>query len=346
MVQITKSGTSDKWITFKAENKWGAVLDGASLGNEEYFGFFIENGAKYIRFEDFEVKNVITGFRTNTTVEGKTHHIYVFRCKIHDVAFAGINNTGYTDYFTVDSCFIYNIRKNENISGDHQYFHNHGLYLKGKHNLVINNIIYEPQGGMALRIDGYNGKKMSGNDWSFKVINNVMHGTDSYSAASGLINFYKASGADHPPYGVIIENNLFIDPPDGKSGVKAIQIGIMGNDCDNPSSHWTPSKTEINNNVTNVDTIINDCLGSLINSRSGNVINAKGINLENTTGRNYRPTSSSSDLINKGSCKNAPSYDFEGNQRPNGPSCDVGAYEFTEYNSDYPEAPKNLQIIN
>jgi hypothetical protein len=347
MVRISKSGTSSKWITFKAENKWGAVLDGGPLGSEKYFGFVIANGSKYIRFEDFEIKNVISAFRINATEVGKIHHITFYRCKINDVQFSGINSTAYSDYLTIDSCLIYNIRKDEDRDGDHQYFHNHGLYLKGKHNLIINNIIYEPQGGVALRIDGYSGTKMTGDDWSFKVINNVFRGTKYHSAISGLIGFYKARDAKYPPHGVVIENNLFIDPPDGGSGRKAIQVGTSNNRCDNPLSHWTPSKTKINYNVTNVDIMIMDCLGSIINSNSRNVTNAKEINLQDLAKHNYRPSSSSSDLINKGSCRNAPDYDFDQNQRPMGSTCDVGAYEFVNAGTmaDSPEPPRNLEII-
>ena len=30
IVKISRSGTSSAWVTFKSENKWGAVLDGRS----------------------------------------------------------------------------------------------------------------------------------------------------------------------------------------------------------------------------------------------------------------------------------------------------------------------------
>ena len=37
VLKTMSSGTSSKWITFKSENKWGAVLDGENRTAPEVF---------------------------------------------------------------------------------------------------------------------------------------------------------------------------------------------------------------------------------------------------------------------------------------------------------------------
>jgi hypothetical protein len=133
---------------------------------------------------------------------------------------------------------------------------------------------------MAIRLDGYSGTKMSGDDWSFKVLNNVMSGTKSYTAAEALISFYRAKDTTYSANGVIIKDNVFINPPGGK----AIRVGTVGNNCSKPLSHWTPSKTQIIGNKTNSDIMLDDCLSSLTKSYSNNVTNATGLSLNDSSG--------------------------------------------------------------
>lgn len=53
LVTIKRSGTADAWITFRSENKWGAILDGSHLEHScVSFG-----QVSYIIVEGFEIRN-------------------------------------------------------------------------------------------------------------------------------------------------------------------------------------------------------------------------------------------------------------------------------------------------
>ncbi len=54
IVSLNRGGTSINWITFKAENKWGAVLDGQTITDQGFFVSVPLHG--YITLKDFEIK--------------------------------------------------------------------------------------------------------------------------------------------------------------------------------------------------------------------------------------------------------------------------------------------------
>ena len=48
MIYMTCDGTSGNWITFKAENKWGAALDATPNGGEEaQYAFYLSSAKKH-----------------------------------------------------------------------------------------------------------------------------------------------------------------------------------------------------------------------------------------------------------------------------------------------------------
>jgi hypothetical protein len=53
LVTIRRSGTAGRWITFKAEEPWGAVLDGVDFSGHSGIGF--GDGVGYIRIEGFDI---------------------------------------------------------------------------------------------------------------------------------------------------------------------------------------------------------------------------------------------------------------------------------------------------
>ena len=80
VVEIARSGSSGNYITFRSENKWGAVIDGNS--NSAGFGVVFLSGASYIKIEDFEIKHCgDTGVNGNST----NQYIYITGNKIHDI---------------------------------------------------------------------------------------------------------------------------------------------------------------------------------------------------------------------------------------------------------------------
>ena len=328
-------------ITIKSQNKWGAILDGTAIGREVAWGFRVTNGTKYINIEDFEIKNVSQGVRLSTTVEDGTNNITLYRLKIHDIDAFGILTGAYTELLTVDSCLIYNIYGEETYIGvnDYHYWvHNHCMYLVGKDILIKNNILYAPEGGMALRLDGYSGDAPA--VYSHLIVNNTLHwGWDScinpegcpeapYDVPQqrGLINIYSDSArtyatSDSPTSLCIIDNNILIDPPKDR----AIQIGTYGsNDCEHGGGD--AQYTYIRNNVTDVaDMVYSGCTGEF-GAYTNNSVNVN-LYLTDIDTNDYYPTASSTDIIDKGLATNAPALDFNGTSRPIGGADDIGAYE-------------------
>jgi hypothetical protein len=197
LVTINRSGSSGSPITFKSENKWGAVLDGVTVSALKT-GFLLYGS--YIIIQDFEIKNVGTGI----DVWG-VNHITIYRNKIHDVARMQIpctmgnqfvngktaiyaNST--SSYITIDSNLIYNIGRlpggattcNDsamcaqysktapcNLSWI-DYSNDHGIYMQGSHSTMTNNIFYETKAGYSIQLDS--------NSYA-DIINNTFYGTNT-----------------------------------------------------------------------------------------------------------------------------------------------------------------------
>ena len=52
VVSLSRGGTSSNWITFKAENKWGAKLNGNN--NATFIGVYFGTSASYIEFNSMK----------------------------------------------------------------------------------------------------------------------------------------------------------------------------------------------------------------------------------------------------------------------------------------------------
>jgi hypothetical protein len=128
VMRITHGGTSSNWLTFKAENTWGAKLDGQNKVNFCVL-FDSTNNPAYIRFEGFDVYNCcyttgngdaifINARDQNDCNDSHTHDIYLYKNKIHDVCRiqsnrdygqAGVDMDQCTGPITIDSNVFYNI---------------------------------------------------------------------------------------------------------------------------------------------------------------------------------------------------------------------------------------------
>ena len=56
VVRITRGGSSGSWVTFKSENKHGAILDGSDMKTP--FGFWGGKNIGYVSIEDFEIREL------------------------------------------------------------------------------------------------------------------------------------------------------------------------------------------------------------------------------------------------------------------------------------------------
>jgi hypothetical protein len=79
-------GTAGAWITFKAENKWGAVLDCENVWQANAIRFYSRShDIQYMRFEDFELKRCHDAIKMNAQNGGESHDLYFHGFKIHDI---------------------------------------------------------------------------------------------------------------------------------------------------------------------------------------------------------------------------------------------------------------------
>lgn len=212
IVKLSRGGTSSNWITFKSENKWGAVLDGQN--NTTGYGWALTAGSQYVRIEGFEVKGVRSiGFHIPTNSE--VNNIVFYGNKIHDVARhqilctdptiyigrAGIFAGKTTSNITVDSNVIYNIGR---LAGgcpsqpNMEYAHDHGIYTYADYSTIINNIFYDNEAGWAIQ--------SSNNVTNSEIVNNTFYGANPYYVGHIIIMF--SSNA------ITIENNISHNPKD------------------------------------------------------------------------------------------------------------------------------------
>jgi len=104
VLKINRAGTSGSWITFKAENRWGAVIDGQNAGKE---GINLRTNAKYIRIENFEIKNATSAIISNDTVSA--NNIDIYGNHMHHTTLTGVYLAYVSNYFTIDSNIIHDV---------------------------------------------------------------------------------------------------------------------------------------------------------------------------------------------------------------------------------------------
>ena len=157
---ISRSGSSDKWIVFKAENRWKAILDGRNF--QTTHGVILENGLGYVRFEGLQIQNTTGG---GFSAGENTHDIYYYRNLIHDIGHICTDTSGglvgfrdkSTSYrMTYDSNVLHNIWRKHPSDGcslttGYYKNHDHGMYLHGRDIKIINNVFYNFKSGWAIQ---------------------------------------------------------------------------------------------------------------------------------------------------------------------------------------------------
>jgi len=324
VVFMRDGGTPSNWITFRAENKHKALLDGE---NQES-GFCLY-GSGYIRIEGFEIKNVNVGVKVSHPTNS-THDIYVYECKIHNIgrnildtnctnsrAYAGITGRSCNYNITVDSCEFYDIGRQHNTElCVHDYKHDHAIYAVGKNWLIKNNIIYNMYSGWAIKVCGHEGATT---DPTHIIVNNTFaHDANEGPYCVAHIIYYHDNGID--PHDIILQNNIFYDPPN------------------NDQDHNAAIRTNVDlygmimrNNVTSADNIYTQFDGAGTPTLSDNIVNLPlaDFGLTDPENNDFTLTSSATYLIDNGIAIDSPDYDYAGTSRPYGNGYDIGAYEFT-----------------
>lgn len=354
VVNLNRAGTSDAWITFKSENKWGAKIDGTGAD----MGFNIDSAAAYIRVEDFEILNVNDG---NTPIAGgdgvllqsnsdtnTAHHIYLYRLKIHDIVrtgtyrdngLSGVDSASYVHDSTIDSCIFYNIgRLNPNTTPSasessctapngqqnctnpagcvYCYNFDPAIYSRGGGLTIINNIFYQDiKSGWPIQLYAVRHAVIN-----TKIINNTFYGPnpqrDHHIVIAGSYGFDN----------ILIQNNIFSNPRN------------YAIDYDTNATNITIK----NNLVYGANLIVASACSDPDYTCTDNIVgqDPKFVDLKIY---NFR-LQNTSPAINKGLSFSGRTKDADGKSIVGAP--DIGAYEYSGTSGDNvsPAPPEIIQV--
>lgn len=193
LLYLTRGGTAGNVITFKAENKWGAVLDGQNTSECVSF----TKTSNYIRIENFELKNCYPVGIASNDDPGATN-VFIFGNHIHHCSHDGITLNHSSNNWKIDSNLIHDVYTP--YPNANQY---HGIYTAGSSSnwTISNNIIYDIPYGWPIHI-------FSGTQSNGKIVNNVF--ADAVNTLNVGLIIIAASAPD-----LLIGNNIIYNPPGG-----------------------------------------------------------------------------------------------------------------------------------
>ena len=304
---ISRSGSAEKWITIKAENRWGAILDGRNFKTAH--GVILEQGLSYVRFEGLQIQNTIGG---GFSASEKTHDIYYYGNLIHDIGHICSDGTGglvgfrdkSTSYRMVyDSNVIHSIGRRHPsdgcflLTGNYKN-HDHGMYLHGRDVKIINNVFYGLKSGWAIQ------SSEGAADWV------IAQNTFAFSNPNreGQIVLWDANE------NFTIANNIFYQP-------KTAAIAL--NPCKGKTNIIVRNNISTGDMLYDDDTSRNTCAAvSLTNNRT-----FTEPRLASPEKLDFHLTAASP-AINQADASVSPKMDQEGKARPQGDGFDMGAFEF------------------
>lgn len=147
-VVLTRSGTANAWITFKAEHRWGAVLDCQMICDS-----YIDLGnVAYVVIQDFAITN---GYREGIHSNGTAHNIILRGNQIEHIGNRQTSVTyGLDGLYTSPNCHDFLIDSNafHDIGRTNASMLDHGLYFQGWNFTVINNLFYNLARGWGIQM--------------------------------------------------------------------------------------------------------------------------------------------------------------------------------------------------
>jgi hypothetical protein len=297
IVSVRRSGTADAPITFRAEHKGKAVLDGEN--DKAKYGWSLWHATElgYVRIEGFEVKELGShGFM----IQGNTHHIVVEGNHVHHIAnydtttqygLDGSFDNEETSYITYNGNVFHDIGRTGpptmNLNLDH------GIYTCGKHNVITNNVFYHNNVGWGVQVAGY------------KTVDDLLIGNNTFAfgKSRGQIVLWQ------PCHNVTIQNNIFYRP------ARANAINFFEADLKNVVLRRNlvfggGLKDDDDNGACQVSETITGKDPRFVDPEHGDF--------------HLKPGSPAIDM---GLADRAPRTDLDGHKRPQGKGVDIGAYE-------------------
>jgi len=164
-VVLRASGRPDAWITFRAENKWGATLD-CEMKCDSYFN--LDNSA-YIVIEGFVITH---GYKEAIHSNDAAHHIAIRGNRIEYIANRpSVTRFGLSGVYTNPAChdFVFDGNVFHDIGRTDPSQLDHALYLHGNNMTITNNVFYNIPHGWAIQTaDGLRHALIANNVFAFK----------------------------------------------------------------------------------------------------------------------------------------------------------------------------------
>jgi hypothetical protein len=183
-IHLDGKGTSSRPIVLRSQTPGAAVIEGSNRSDRNV-GFYIDGNYNVV--DGFEIKNCPKG---GLTIWGNNNQIR--RCNIHNNGNVGSSSDKgqdgiYSAPETRGNVYSANYIQSNGRSGSGL---DHGLYLCGANELVINNVV-QANAACGLQVAGYDTVR------SLRVYNNVF----AFNGTDGIILWQSLSGVD-------IKNNI------------------------------------------------------------------------------------------------------------------------------------------
>ena len=333
VVRITKSGTASDWITFKSENKWGAIIDGQD--DTSLYGFLLARGPNYIKIKDFEIFDMkSTGIHSNSAssnihINGnKIHHIgsktrfeppkdatgIASKCYGKSGIFEGVGGK----FHIYKNNMFYSNGRLETPGGKCNFNHDHGIYTQGTNSEIVNNIFYDHDNGWGIQI--------SPQSDTVNIINNTFSGPNLNQ--DGHIVLWGQHSIGYPD-NITIQNNIF----NNSKNSSVYCAGASG-------STNIILKNNLSTSGNSLITYSRYCNGLEV-IKSDNFVGDPGF--ANESANDYSLTSRSIKVLNSGALENAPLLDFSKNFRSGLP--DLGALEYLAPSDVVPKVIE-ISVVN
>jgi hypothetical protein len=325
-IYFHRGGTAGKYITFKAENKWKAILDG---GNIIRYGFTMSDSADYIIIEGLEIRNFMS---VGASINEDNNEIILRQNHIHDIGRIESGSDGGKSAIDVGAhatnIQVYgnlvhtNGRLNPNtnpsaqasscidaVTGNNNcYNHDHGIYIRGNYVNVTNNIFYDHKSGWGIQI------------WNDPATHkgHIIIADNTFADTNPARDGHILVGGGYTD-DIIIQGNLFYNPKN-----EMINLPVV---C---SGDGSVTNLIIRNNLANVGAVTVDPVCSTY-TISNNYLNRDPL-FVNAANRNYH-LQAASPAIDAGLCVSGIRNDYDGILRPQGSGCDIGAFE-SNYSSN------------
>jgi hypothetical protein len=297
MVRVRRSGTPEAPITFRAEHKWRAVLDGQDNRGKCAWSLWHGKELCHLRIEGFEIR----GFSSHAFALYNTHHVLIKGNHVHHIGnietttqngLDGSYDSESCGYITYDGNTIHDIGR---IGPPTVNFNlDHGIYACGDHNVITNNVFYNNKAGWGVQVAGYDTVD------DLVISNNTFAGGKS----RGHIVLWQ------PCHNVLIQNNIFYRP-DVPNAINFFEADLMNVVIRHNLVFGGGLKDDDDNGAC----LVNDT----VEGRDPLFVDAARYDFR------LRPGSPAIDV---GVAVRAPDHDHAGQKRTYGAGVDLGAFEW------------------